>query len=887
MTGDTSFLPNPMKITDLRIMRGPNYWSVEHPKIIVLKLALEELADTLTHEVPGFANRLKRLFPDMYNHRATEGVAGGFFKLVEEGTTFGHVVQHIALELQTMAGMESGFGRCYMAHEQGTQFAIYSYQEERAGEYAAHAALRITEALIKGEKYKLDEDIDRLHQIREDEYFGPSTYSIVSEAASRNIPYIRLNRHSLIQLGYGVNQKRIQATMTCGTACFAVEIAGDKNATKELLDEAGIPVAKGTTVYDQEELKRAVDKLGYPLVLKPLDGNHGKGATINITNWKDALKGLAAAQKYSEAVLVERFIQGFDFRLLVINKKFVAAAMRTPAMVTGDGVCTIKQLVDRENKDPRRGVGHEKALTRINIDKHTQNILKAKNLTTQSVLPEGEVLYLKSTANISTGGTATDVTDLVDPYNVLMAERIAGIVGLDVCGIDVMTTDIAIPLNEAGGAVLEVNAAPGFRMHISPTYGLPRNVAEPVIDMLFPHTKPARIPIVAVSGTNGKTTTTRLIAHMVKSKGYQVGYTTTDGIYIQDKLLEKGDTTGAYSAQFVLKDPTVNFAVLECARGGLLRSGLGFDQCDIGIVTNVSSDHLGLRDIHTLEDLAKVKSVIPKSVSKDGYAILNADDDLVYAMAEGLQCKVAFFSMDENNPRILKHIAKGGLAAVFENGYISIFKNSYKIRIDRVADVPLTFGGRAKFNIENILAAALAGYVSHFDIDDIKRALRTFIPSPAKTPGRMNLFQFPNFEVLVDYAHNVGGLKAIGGFMEDLEVTRKIGIVAGVGDRRTQDFYELGRVAGEIFDEVIIRLDNDLRGKSAEEITLPMMQGIEEVAPHIQVKVIPEEMRAIAHALENAEEGAFVAIFTEDVHESVRMVESFKVIQDRKHILVE
>ncbi|MHC2992664.1 cyanophycin synthetase, partial [Pontibacter sp. HJ8] len=854
-----------MKIIDLRIMRGPNYWSVKHPKIIVLKLALEELADKLTHEVPGFLNRLIKMFPAMYVHRATEGVDGGFFKSVEEGTTFGHVVQHIALELQTMAGMDSGFGRCYMTRDQGTLHVIFSYQEERAGEYAAYAAVRITEALIKGEKYRLSEDITRLHQIREDEYFGPSTYSIVSEAVSRGIPYIRLNRHSLIQLGYGVNQKRIQATMTSGTACFAVEIAGDKDATKELLDEAGIPVPKGTTVYSQEELRRAVDSLGYPLVLKPLDGNHGKGATINVTNWKDALKGLTAAQKYGHAVMVERFMEGFDFRLLVINGKFVAAAKRTPAMVTGDGTSTIKQLVDRENKDPRRGIGHEKALTRITIDTHTQNILKAKGLTTQSVLAEGEVLYLKSTANISTGGTATDVTDLVDPYNILMAERIAGLIGLDICGIDVMTTDIAIPLNEAGGAVLEVNAAPGFRMHISPTYGLPRNVAEPVIDMLFPHNKPARIPIIAVSGTNGKTTTTRLIAHMVKSKGYQVGYTTTDGIYIQDKLLEKGDTTGSGSAQFVLRDPTVNFAVLECARGGLLRSGLGFEQCDIGIVTNVSSDHLGLRDIHTLEELAQVKAVIPKSVSKDGYAVLNADDDLVYKMAEEVQCKVAFFSMDENNPRILKHIAKGGLAAVFENGYISIFKNSYKIRVDRVADVPLTFGGRAKFNIENILAATLAGYISHFEVDDIKRALRTFIPSPAKTPGRMNLFQFPEFEVLIDYAHNVGGLKAIGGFMEDLDVTRKIGIIAGVGDRRTEDFYELGRVAGEIFDEIIIRLDSDLRGKTAEEITLPMMQGIEDAAPHIQVKVIPEEMRAIAYALEHAGEGAFVAIFTEDI----------------------
>ncbi len=874
-----------MKIVDLRVMRGPNYWSVKHPKIIVLKLDLEDYYNTLTNQVPGFSTKLRKMFPGMQSHRSSEGVEGGFFKTVDEGTTFAHVVQHIALELQTMAGMDSGYGRIYPTREENVATVVFSYQEERAGEYAAYTALKVTKALINGEKYKLNDDIDRLHQIREDEYFGPSTYAIVTEAVSRGIPYIRLNRHSLIQLGYGKHQKRIQATMTNSTACFAVEIAGDKNATKDLLSDAGIPVPKGTTVYSQEELRRAITWLGFPIVVKPLDGNHGKGASINITNLADAKKGFQEALKFSEGVIVEQYITGFDFRLLVINGKFVAAAKRTPAMVTGDGTSTIKQLVDKENKDPRRGIGHEKVLTKIKIDQHTNALLKGMGLTTQSVVPAGQEVYLKSTANISTGGTATDVTDLIDSYNVLMAERIAGIIGLDICGIDVMTTDIAIPLNETRGAVLEVNAAPGFRMHISPTFGLPRNVAEPVVDMLFPREKPSRIPIIAVTGTNGKTTTTRLIAHMVKHKGYQVGYTTTDGIYIQDKLLEKGDTTGSYSAEFVLKDPTVNFAVLECARGGLLRSGLGFQQCDIGIVTNVSSDHLGLRDINTLEELAQVKAVIPKSVSKDGYAVLNADDDLVYAMASELHCKIAFFSMDENNPRILKHIAKGGLAAVFENGYISIFKNSYKLRIDRVADVPLTFGGRARFNIENILAATLAGYISHFDIEDIKTSLRTFIPSPAKTPGRMNLFKFPNFEVLVDYAHNVGGLKAIGEFMNAVDASHKVGIIAGVGDRRTEDFYDIGLAAGQIFDEVIVRLDSDLRGKTAEEITGPLLHGIEDANPNMKIEVIPEEMRAIAYALEKAEPDSFIAIFTEDIDEAVKMVEHFKVIQDRKMLV--
>ncbi|WP_162052423.1 cyanophycin synthetase [Pontibacter pamirensis] len=871
-----------MNIVDLRVMRGPNYWSVKHPKIIVLKLELESLSHKLTNDIPGVLPGLKKKLPGLLKHRSVEGVEGGFFKTVDAGTTFAHVVQHVALELQTMAGMECGYGRCYPAHEEGHMVVVFSYQEERAGEYAAYAALRITKALVKGEKYKVSDDVNRLHQIREDEFFGPSTYSIVSEALSRGIPYIRLNSHSLIQLGYGKYQKRIQATLTCKTACFAVEIAGDKRATKAILSESGIQVPKGSTVYDEEELKRAIDWLGFPVVIKPLDGNHGKGASINVTNLKDALSGFAEARKFSAGIIVEQYIEGSDFRLLVINGRFVAAAMRTPARVIGDGTSTIKQLINKENMDPKRGVGHEKSLTKIKFDKHSRSILKSRNLTTDAVLQEGETLYLKSTANISTGGTATDVTDLVDPYNILMAERIAGLVGLDICGIDVMTTDIAIPLNETRGAVLEVNAAPGFRMHVSPAYGLPRNVAEPVIDMLFPHNQPSRIPIIAITGTNGKTTTTRLIAHMVKANGYQVGYTTTDGIYIQDKLLEKGDTTGPYSAEFVLKDPTVNFAVLECARGGLLRSGLGFQQCDIGIVTNVSSDHLGLRDIHTLEELAQVKAVIPKSVSKDGYAVLNADDDLVYAMAEGLDCKIAFFSMDEDNPRVLQHIAAGGLAAVYENGYISLFKNSYKIRIDRVAEIPLTFGGKARFNIENTLAALLAGYISHFDKENIKTSLRTFTPSPGKTPGRMNLFKFPDYDVLVDYAHNVGGLKAVGEFINSLDASKKVGIVAGVGDRRQEDLFALGQVAGQIFDDVIIRLDADLRGKKAEEITGPLLRGIEDSAPDKKPKLIPEEMRAIAYALEHAEAGSIITIFTEDIQEAVKMVESFKVIQDRR-----
>ncbi|RNI22422.1 cyanophycin synthetase [Rufibacter latericius] len=875
-----------MKIAEIRIMRGPNYWSVKHPKIVVLKLDMEDFAGVLTTDIPDFAQRLETMFPGMMEHRSTEGQEGGYLRRVrEEGVPLSNVVEHVALELQTLGGMNSGFGRTYPAPQPGFEYVVFSYQEEKAGEYAAYAACRVVTALINNQPYDIGPDVEELHEIREDEHIGPSTYSIVSEAVARGIPYIRLNKNSLIQLGYGVHQKRIQATMTCRTASFAVEIAGDKSATKDMLYEAGVPVPKGEIVYTLEELKEAVDYLGYPIVTKPLDGNHGKGAGINIKNWEEAVAGFEVALKYckaDKAVIVEQFIQGYDFRLLVVNKKFIAAAKRTPAMVVGDGVSTVQQLIDKVNADPRRGVGHEKELTKITVDKDTQGILDSKGYTLNTVIADGETLYLKSTANLSTGGTATDVTDLIDPYNVLMAERIAGTIGLDICGIDVVTSDIAIPLPEARGAVIEVNAAPGFRMHVAPTEGLPRNVADPVIEMLFPDNCPSRIPIIAITGTNGKTTTTRLIAHMVKSCGYQVGFTTTDGIYIQDKLLEKGDTTGAKSAEFVLRDPTVNFAVLECARGGMLRSGLGFQQCDIGIVTNVAEDHMGLRDIYTLEDMARVKAVVPKSVSKDGYAILNADDDNVYKMAKEVECKVAFFSMDENNPRILKHVAQGGLAAVFENGFISIFKNTYKIRVDRVADIPLTFGGRAKFNIENVLAATLAGYISRFEISEIKTALRTFVPSASKTPGRMNLFKFPTFEVLVDYAHNPAGMKGIADFLQNVDARKRVGVVAGVGDRRDEDMVELGKMAAQMFDEVIIRSDRDLRGRTAEEINRNVIDGILQVDPHKPFKVIEQEMVAIAYALEHAERNSFITIFSEDIPEAIKMIENFKVIQDRR-----
>ncbi len=869
-----------MKILDIKAMNGPNYWSATRHKLIVMLLDLEEMEQKPTDKISGFYERLKEFMPTLYDHRCSEGCPGGFFIRVQEGTWMGHVIEHIALELQTLAGMDTGFGRTRETKDAGIYHVVFSYQEAKAGIYTAKAAVRIAQALVDGEPYDLQNDIQTLREIREDERLGPSTGSIVDEAIKRKIPYIRLNRHSLVQLGYGINQRRVQATIASTTSSIAVELACDKEETKNLLEAAEIPVPRGRIVYDEEDLQSCIDKIGYPVVTKPVNGNHGKGATTNIRNWEDAVAGLKAAKQYGRAVICEKFITGRDFRVLVINYKFVAAALRTPAAVIGDGKHTVKELIDIVNSDPRRGYGHEKVLTAIKIDDFTMDMLNKKGYTLDTIIADKEELWLKPTANLSTGGTATDVTDFVHPSNVFLAERIARVIGLDICGIDIMADDLSTPLAENGGAVLEVNAAPGFRMHLDPTDGLPRNVAEPVIDMLYPPGSSARIPIISISGTNGKTTTTRLIAHIVKQMGHKVGYTTTDGVYIQNQLMMKGDCTGPVSAEFVLKDPTVDYAVLECARGGILRAGLGFHNCDVAVVTNVAEDHLGLGGIDTIEKLAKVKAVTVNTVLPKGFAILNADDDLVYGMQEGLQCKVALYSLNEDNPRIKRHCEKGGIAAVAEHGFITILKGGWKIRVEKITNIPLTFSGMAEFNICNVLAATLAAYVQDFKTEDIRQALQTFVPSPALTPGRMNMFHFRNYSVMVDYAHNTHGLQAIGKFVKSTNASVKVGIIAGVGDRRDEDIISLGETAARIFDEIIIRQDKNLRGRSDQEIIDLMLKGITAIDATKKVTIIPKESEAIDHAIKNAQKDSFIIIISDVIPDALEQIKRYKAIED-------
>ena len=871
-----------MKIEDIKVLKGPNYWSVRRLKLIQMRLDLEELEHRPTNKIDGFQHRLETMFPSMYEHRCSEGHPGGFFKRVTEGTWMGHVIEHIALELQTLAGMDCGFGRTRTTGTEGIYYVVFSYMEEDAGVYAAKAAVKIAQALVDAVPYDLAYDIQQLREIREDTRLGPSTGCIVEEAQKRGIPYIRLNKQSLVQLGYGVHQKRIRATIASTTGNIAVDIACDKEETKNLLGAAEIPVPRGTVIRSEAGLRDAVDKFGYPLVIKPIDGNHGKGNTTNITTWEQATRALEAAQGYGRSVICEKFIRGVDFRVLVINYKFICAALRTPAAVIGDGEHNIQWLIEETNKDPRRGFGHEKVLTQITIDQFTQKMLDEKGYSIETVPAKGEQVLLKPTANLSTGGTSTDVTDEMHPENIVMCERIAKIIGLDICGIDIMAPDLRTPVSENGGAILEVNAAPGFRMHIEPAEGLPRNVAEPVIDMLFPDRSNGRIPIIAVTGTNGKTTTTRLTAHICKTAGRKVGYTTSDGVYIQNQMLMKGDCTGPVSAQFVLKDPTVDFAVLESARGGLLKSGLAFQHCDVSIVTNVTADHLGLGGIDTLEQMARVKGVIPETTFKHGYAILNADDDLVYQMHKDLECNVAYFSMDENNPRIKAHCAGGGYAAVYENGYVSIMKGTWKIRVMKVTDIPITFGGKALHNIMNTLPAMLATYLfKSITIEDIRSALATFVPSPAQTPGRLNLFQFRHFKFLVDFAHNPAGLELLGDFQSKLDGTPKIGIISGTGDRRDDDIRELGRISAKYFDEIIIRCDKNLRGRTADEIVNLLVDGINETRTReIPVKIILNEKDAIMWAYDTAKPGSLITIMCDVVAEALDLIKGLKEKED-------
>lgn len=883
-----------MKILQTQTLRGPNYWSIRRSKLVLIRLDLEDLADSPSNTISGFYDGLLTVLPSLEEHYCSPGCRGGFLSRVREGTMMGHILEHVALELQTLADMPVGFGRTRETATPGIYQVVIEYQNEAAGRYATRAALRLCQSIVETGTYlgtELQTDLEDLKALRTAAVQGASTEALVREAEALGIPWFHLEKCDLFQFGYGKYQQRLQAALTSYSNVLGVELACDKERTKEILTQMGVPVPLGKVIYAFSELEDAIDDLGgYPIVIKPLDGNHGRGITINIQSAEQAEVAYDRARDISAGVIVEHCYQGRDHRILVVNHKVVAVAERVPAHVVGNGQDTIAALVEQENQDFRRGAGHDNILTHIQLDDATDEMLNCQGFTLDTILQPDQICYLRATANLSTGGIAIDRTDEIHPETVWLAERVSRIIDLDVAGIDVITTDITQPLSNADGVIVEVNAAPGLRMHLAPSQGVARNVAAPILQMLFPPSTPTRIPIVAVTGTNGKTTTTRLIAHIFSQVYDAVGFTTTDGIYIGNHLVEKGDTTGPLSAQLILQDPTVDIAVLETARGGILRSGLAFQQCDVGVVLNVAADHLGLGDINTIDQMARVKGVIAEAVHADGYAVLNADDPRVAAMAEQVRGKVAYFSMDPENPLVRSHLKQGGIAAAYDQGYLAILQQDWVHRIEKAERVPVTLSGRAPFMIANALAASLAAFVQGVKVEQIRAALHSFKASVEQTPGRMNLFNLDHFHVLVDYAHNPAGYEAVGSFVKNWSGSA-IGVVGGPGDRRDQDLINLGKLSATFFDQIIVKEDDDNRGRPQGNAAELIIQGIGQVAADAESTVSHliqlDEMEAITWALDHAPEDALVVIFPDNVSRTISMIMSRNPIPDSSTVAVE
>ncbi|MGA8259840.1 MAG: cyanophycin synthetase, partial [Arenicellales bacterium] len=757
-----------MKILEHRALRGPNYYS--RYLSIFMRLDIEELEERSSDLVPKIVDNLKAAIPTITEHRCTLGYPGGFLERVGRGTWAGHMVEHVAIELQNLIGFSVGFGKTLDTHDSGVYNVVYRYRDEACGLAAGVEAVDIVGRLYNGEKVDIQPVIDRLKEVREANMLGPSTASIVEAARKREIPYQRLSEESsYIQLGHGHLQQRFQATVTWNSSLIGYGIADDKNWTKQILGDAGIPVPRGQVCHSVEEALEAAHYIGYPVAVKPLVGNHGRGVTTDVNDDDSLRDAYDAAHHRHETVVVEQYIKGEDHRLLVVNGSLVAAARRRPAHVTGDGESTLHELIERENLDPRRGVGHENLLTRIHLDEQTHRLIAQEGLTLESVIEKDRIVFLKSTANLSTGGTATDITDDVHPEVRYAAERTARLIGLDIIGIDLLAETLTRPLDQQSAGVVEVNAGPGFRMHLSPTHGQGRDVGKHVVDMLFPDPENnGRIPITAVTGTNGKTTTVRLISHLLRHAGRNVGMACTGAIEIDNHVVMRGDYSGPLGAQAVLREPTVEHAVVEVARGGIMRRGLGFDECEVGVLLNIASDHLGERDIHTLDDLARCKTVVVDAVRPGGTAVLNADDERVLDGAQWARGDIIYFTMDPDSRPVHQHVREHGVAFTVHDGSIVMRQGHVEAEVIPVADVPIAFDGHAPFNVANAMAAAAAGYALGLTLGDIQMGLQTFHPTPGQNPGRTNLVEADGVKVLIDYGHNVPALEALAELVSSL-----------------------------------------------------------------------------------------------------------------------
>jgi cyanophycin synthetase len=880
-----------MKIVSTNVFVGPNVWA-SFP-VIRHVIDLEVLEDWPSTKIgPEFIEGLIAALPGLAEHGCSYREPGGFIRRLQEGegTWLGHVLEHCAIEVQNVAGTNVTFGRTRGTGVPGQYNMVYEYHQRDVGLAAGKLAMRLLmhflpQTLKDQVDYSFDQDFDWNEELRsfvlsaQRKEFGPSTGSLVKAAEERDIPWIRLNQGSLVQFGHGKFQKRIQATITSETKHIAVEISCDKEDTHNLLSDLGLPVPQQKMVYSPREAVRAAQRIGHPVVIKPLDANHGRGVSINLYTDDEVEAAFAEAKEHSRsrAILVESFITGFDHRMLVVDNELVAVAKRVPGHVVGDGARTIAELVDVVNEDPRRGIGHEKVLTMLEIDNQAKRLMEIAGYTDHTVLPDGEIFYLRSTANLSTGGTAIDLTDAVHPDNRDMAERAIMAVGLDVGGVDFLIDDITKSYKEIGGAIVEVNAAPGFRMHVAPSQGLPRDVSGRVMDMLFPAAQETRIPIAAITGTNGKTTTSRMLAHIMKASGKIVGLTSTDGVYVDGKLSVKGDMTGPKSAQIVLRDPSVDFAVMETARGGLVRSGLGYQRSNVAACLNVAADHLGLGGIDTVEDLAVVKRVVVESATDT--AVLNADDINCLKMADYADAETIFYvTTNPGNNLVKEHIKTGGKAIVLEHGMngdmLTIYDNGMHIPVLWSHLIPATLEGKAIFNVQNAMFATAMAYSFGVDLDNIRHGLRTFDTSYFQAPGRMNVFDEHSFKVILDYAHNPAALSAMSAMADRMEVKgRRLCVVSMPGDRRDEDVADAAAALVGHFDYFICKADDNRRGRGHDEIPQMLKAGL--IAGGVSeeaIGVIPDEVDSIEAGLMMAATGDLLVIFGDDTSRSWKQI---------------